>query len=104
MPVPDHPYHLRSRARHLRALAVQLEQCEAMSLERAAGPDTWHGPRPDACVRTLVALQAQLHQAIDDVRMLAHRLDAGAADLERAAAGTSGWGGVGRGWGGWGGG
>jgi hypothetical protein len=91
MSVPEHPAQLRARARSLRSLATELEQTSAMSLERDAGPATWHGPRAEACVRSLVGLQQQVHQAADDLRWLAHRLEARAAELDAARARAMAW-------------
>ena len=91
MSATEHPAQLRARARSLRSLATELEQTPAMSLERDAGPATWHGPRAEACVRSLLALQQHVHEAADDMRWLAHRLEARAAELEAVQARTVAW-------------
>ena len=84
MPIPDQPMELRVRARSLRTLATELERTPAMSLDQDAGPDTWQLPRGHACLAGLLVHQAHLHQAADDLRWLAHRLDARAHELEVA--------------------
>jgi hypothetical protein len=91
VPAPEHPDQLRARARSLRSLATELEQTPALSLQRDAGPATWHGPRAEACVRTLVALQHPVHEAAEDLRWLAHRLEVRAAELDAAHARAAGW-------------
>ena len=96
MSVPEHPAHLRARARSLRTLATELERTPAMSLDVDAGPATWQVPRGDACVAALHVHQTRVHQAAEELRWLAHRLDVRADELERsgplgAAARTAGW-------------
>jgi hypothetical protein len=86
MSAPEHPAELRARARSLRTLATDLERSPVMSLDRDAGPDTWRVPRGDACFAALRTHQAHVHQAADDLRWLAHRLELRADEVETARA------------------
>ena len=76
---------LRVRARNLRALATALETTPAMHLERDAGIDTWRGPRPAACVRSLIDAQHRVHEAAEDLRREAWSLDLRAEEIEYLA-------------------
>jgi hypothetical protein len=86
MSAPEHPAELRARARSLRTLATDLERSPVMSLDRDAGPDTWCVPRGAACLAALRTHQGHVHQAADDLRWLAHRLDLRADELDAARA------------------
>jgi 1,2-phenylacetyl-CoA epoxidase catalytic subunit len=72
---------LRERAAALRSLAEAIEATPAMSLEHAAGDDTWVGPRPTLCRNVLVANLAQLHHAADELRLHAWQLERHAEQL-----------------------
>jgi hypothetical protein len=73
---------MRQRAAALRNLAEAIETTPAMSLEHAAGDDTWLGQRPMLCRSVLVANLAQLHHAADDLRMQAWQLERRADQLD----------------------
>jgi hypothetical protein len=77
---------LRTRARALRDLASTIERTPAMSLDQAAGDDTWRGQRPLLCHNVLVANLAQLHGAVDDLRWRAWQLERQANEHDAATA------------------
>lgn len=76
---------LRRRARRLRDLASRIEGSPALSLERAAGDDTWRGHRPTLCVALLHSNQAQLHREVEQLRWQAYLFERRAAELDAAA-------------------
>jgi len=76
---------LRRRAHHLRELAASIEAMPAMSLDRNAGDETWHGQRPLLCRTLLARNQQQLHRAADELRSHAYRLEREADELEASA-------------------
>ena len=80
------PSTLRQRAAALRTLATAIERTPAMSLEHLAGDDTWRGPRPLLCHNVLVANLAQVHAAIEDLRVQAWSLERQAHELEAVEA------------------
>ena len=77
---------LRVRARALRALAQTIEDCDATTLYRRAGIETWIGPTPQRCLDDLIAARTQLQRSAQDLRDAAHRLDARAVQIDLAAA------------------
>ena len=69
-------HELRRRARHLRALAGDVESGPVMGLHRHAGSDTWRTPRAGLLLGILTANQAQLRRAAEELRWQAHLLEA----------------------------
>jgi hypothetical protein len=82
-------HELRERARTLRSLASEIERGPAMSLDRHAGPETWRTPRAELCRSVLRTGQRQLHQAAEELRWIAHRLESEAASCERLSVGQT---------------
>lgn len=78
--------HARRRARHLRSIAVRIEQSPVMWLEQFAGDDTWAGRRPLLCRATLQANLAQLHRSADELRWQAYVFEQRAVQLDAIAA------------------
>jgi hypothetical protein len=76
---------LRLRARQLHELARTIESTPAMSLDQYAGDDTWRGHRPTLCRAVLLSNQHQVHDAVEELRWQAHRLEQHAQELEAAA-------------------
>ncbi len=81
----DQAADYRRRATQLRMLAARLENTPSMSLHLHAGVDTWHGPRPDACVTDLALAQQAVRDAADELQVRAFAFDRLADDLETAA-------------------
>jgi hypothetical protein len=73
---------LRHRAGVLRHLALSIEQSSVMSLDVAAGDDTWRGARPMLCHDVLVTNLAQLHGAVDDLRWQAWQFERRANEID----------------------
>lgn len=57
----------------------------AMTLHLHAGVDTWHGPRPLACMTDLRSAQRAVEDAAADLHTEAGRFEATADSLEAAA-------------------
>ena len=74
---------LRASAVHLRVLAGQIGASRALTVHNLAGPDTWVGPTPQACLDALLAVRHQLQSEqqalVDTARMYERRAD----ELER---------------------
>ena len=81
-----HPYAttLRQRAGTLVALAAAIERATVLSLPDRALDVGWRGPRADLAVAMLDRNVHQLHRAADDLRTVAHRFRARAAELDAA--------------------
>jgi hypothetical protein len=81
---PHHPYAsvLRQRAASLRELAQSIERSRVMSLDEISGEQTWSSPRARLCESLLARNLCQLHQAVDDLRDTAFRMQARAVELE----------------------
>lgn len=75
---------LRHRAGVLRDLARTIEHASVMSLDGAAGDDTWRGPKPLLCHNVLVTNLMQLHAAVDDLRWQAWQLERRANEIDAA--------------------
>ena len=73
---------LRERAAALRVIAARLEATPLLSLDGAAGPDTWVCPAADEYVTHLHRYQFDVLQAADDLRWEAWQLEVRANDLE----------------------
>jgi hypothetical protein len=82
---------LRQRALALRHLATSLDGSPILSLDAAAGEDTWIGPLAAAFLEAVWRYQQQVLQAVDDLRWLAWQLDerAGQREVELATAAIS---------------
>lgn len=76
---------LRQRATTLRTLASRLRRLQLLELHSKAGPATWVGPSPQACVDELRARRGLVLQAIDELLREARRFERIAADLDAAA-------------------
>lgn len=79
---------LRQRAGALRRLAVDLDGTALLSLDAAAGEDTWAGPLAAAFLEAVGRFQHDVLQAVEDLRWLAWQLDQQAErwEAERALA------------------
>ena len=79
-----HPHAsvLRQRAATLRELARSIEQSLVTSLDEFGGEETWSSPRARLCEALLARNLHQLHQAVDDLRDTAFRMQARALELE----------------------
>ena len=75
---------LRQRATVLRNFASRLQRLDLLDLYGTAGPGTWVGPSPQACVDDLHARRSLLLQAIEDLQHDARRFERIAADLDAA--------------------
>lgn len=82
---PANASMLRHRAGVLRELATTIEGASAMSLDRAAGDDTWRGARPLLCHNVLLTNLMQVHGAVDDLRWSAWQLERRANEIDAAA-------------------
>ena len=76
----------RQRATALAALARAIQRCDAVSVHLDAGPDTWVGPSPQACVDDLRAQRSQLLQHADALLADSRRFVRRADELDAAAA------------------
>ncbi len=76
---------LRHRAGVLRNLALTIEHAAVMSLDVAAGDDTWRGARPLLCHNVLVTNQMQLHAAVENLRRQAWQFERRANEIDAAA-------------------
>ena len=74
--------HLRARARALRSTAGLVVASGAIDLYRLAGPETWVGPTPEACVDALLTARRRLGTAHDLLTDHARILDRRADGLE----------------------
>ncbi len=81
----DTPAHLRARASSLRNAAALLPGWEFANLVGRAGPDTWVGPSPAACLHHLTLLRADLASARDSLLGTARQLERQADAIEAAA-------------------
>jgi hypothetical protein len=79
-----HPYAsvLRQRAADLRHLAAAIERSLVMTLPEAAADATWTSARARLCGSMLERNLHQLHQAADDLRHTACRMQARASELD----------------------
>jgi len=69
----------------LRSLASRLQLLELLSLHLAAGPDTWVGPSPQACLDDLRSRRNVLLQQADQLRTEARRFERIADELDTTA-------------------
>jgi hypothetical protein len=81
-----HPYAsvLRQRAQCLRDLARSIDRSVVMTLDEVAGEATWSSPRARLCEAMLARNLHQLHEAADDLRDTAFRMQVRAEELELA--------------------
>ena len=79
---------LRERALALEALAGRLHRLSVLSLHLAAGPSTWVGPSPQACLDDLRASRGRLQQQVEELVQEARRFNRIADDMDAAAAAT----------------
>ena len=86
MPTDPQAVEYRRRAAELRRLADRLDDSPVLTLHHWAGPETWTSPRVDQCRDQLRVDQAQIRDAVDQLRAEAWRLQRRAEDLEAAAA------------------
>lgn len=78
--------HLRNRASGLRAVATRLEVAPLLSLDGAAGTDTWQCPLADEFVLSVVQYQMRLLGAAENLLWQAILLDRLAEEHEAADA------------------
>jgi hypothetical protein len=78
----EDPVRLRARAQALRLLAMRLEVTPATTLHRYAGPDTWVGATPQACLDELGRLPHDLTACVDELGLAARTLERRADDAE----------------------
>lgn len=76
----------RQRATALASLARAIQRCGAVTVQLDAGPDTWVGPSPQACLDDLRARRGQLLQQADALLTEARRFLRRADELDAAAA------------------
>jgi hypothetical protein len=76
---------LRLRAQNLRGLAAQILQSPVMDLLPLADLQTWSSPRAEACRARLSFQIAQALRAVDELHLIAQRLDQQAVEIELAA-------------------
>lgn len=90
MPTSPTATRLRQRAVALDTVAWRLGQVYAVDLYRLAGPDTWVGPSPQACVDDLLQRRAAILQQIDVLRAESRRFTRTADEMDARAAVTAG--------------
>ncbi|MDO8362548.1 MAG: hypothetical protein Q7V88_06605 [Actinomycetota bacterium] len=90
MPTTPAADRLRQRAAVLRHLATRLQSLRVLTSHLDAGPDTWVGPSPQACLDDLRAHRVALLHHVDSLHAearrfvrLADEIDAQAAALPR---------------------
>lgn len=81
---------LRQRAVVLATLARTLQRCSAVSVHLDAGPDTWVGPSPQACLDDLRARRGLLLQQADALLAESRRFVRRADELDATAAALPG--------------
>jgi hypothetical protein len=74
---------LRTEAKRLRRLAERLLDLDALRLDRAAGPNTWSGPRAALCERLLESSRSQIERATEQLLDAARRCERQADDEEQ---------------------
>ena len=67
-----------------------LQRCQALDLHLAAGPDTWVGPSPQACLDDLRARRRQLLDHADALRRESRRFLRIADELDATTAALPG--------------
>lgn len=77
---------LRQRAVVLSTLAWRLQRVHALDLCRFAGPDTWVGPSPQACVDDLRQRRTAILQQVDGLFVESRRFIRIADELDARAA------------------
>ena len=88
MPPTPAADRLRHRAVVLSDLAAVLQRLTVLTLHLDAGPDTWVGPSPQACLDDLVSRRGSLLRAADGLAGEARRCRRMADDLDAQAAAT----------------
>ncbi len=73
---------LRQRAVVLNTVAWRLQRVYALDLYRFAGPDTWVGPSPQACVDDLRQRRTAILQQVDALLVASRRFIRTADELD----------------------
>lgn len=81
---------LRQRAIVLASVARQLQRVYALDLYRFAGPDTWVGPSPQACVDDLRQRRTTILQQSDALMGESRRFIRMADEMDARAAAVPG--------------
>ncbi len=81
---------LRQRAAALDSVAWRLQRVYVVDLYRFAGPDTWVGPSPQACVDDLRQRRTAILQQVDTLRAEGRRFIRTADELDARATALSG--------------
>ena len=81
---------LRQRAVVLSTLAWRLQRVYALDLYRFAGPETWVGPSPQACVDDLRQRRTAILQHVDALGSESRRLIRTADELDARVAALPG--------------
>jgi hypothetical protein len=81
---------LRQRAVVLSTLAWRLQRVDALDLYRFAGPDTWVGPSPQACIDDLRQRRTAILQQVDALHLESRRFIRTADELDAQSAALPG--------------
>lgn len=90
MPTSPDTTCLRQRAVVLDTVAWRLQRVYALDLYRFAGPNTWVGPSPQACVDDLRQRRIAILQQVDSLRAESRRFIRIADELDARAAALPG--------------
>ncbi len=90
MPTSADATRLRRRAGTLDTVAWRLQRVYALDLHRFAGPDTWVGPSPQACLDDLRQRRTAIMQQVDALRAESRRFTRIADELDARAAALPG--------------
>ena len=81
---------MRQRAVVLDTLAWRLQRVHVLDLHQFAGPDTWVGPSPQACVEDLRQRRTAILQQVDALRAESRRFLRAADELDARAVALPG--------------